>query len=173
MEWHNDFVNHGYDLMKQVKPFHFKSPRKHREHLPIPDVAQPVDDVAAYSGQIDGMKAAKGEENFLKGAFKTGLVGQYSFRVAVGAPRNMPGYKELDFLLQTKAGEYVAVQIRDYDFIHHGIVATAKDQASDAFIIQELGKQGINVRMNKIYSVSDDDLTTIEDARKKAEEVLG
>jgi hypothetical protein len=148
--------------------FRYKKVRTKRPELAahvIPDANVASE---SYAGQIDGKRASQGEENLLHAAYKSGQVTQHQFREIVGT-----GLKELDFLFLTKTGENVAIQIRDYEFIHHGLEAEAKDTASDTYIMQELAKDGILLRGNRVYSISDDDLTTVADARKKLEEILG
>jgi hypothetical protein len=124
----------------------------------------PANEAQTYTGVIDGLKASQGEENLYRAAYKTGLVSSHYFRMAIGAPRNKPGYKELDFLFETKTGDYVAIQIRDYDFVHKGLASAGKDAQDDSFVLVQLTSEGINVRGNRIYTISDDDLTTLEDA---------
>lgn len=125
-----------------------------------------------YTGEIDGKKAAHGEENFLKEAYKTGKVAWHEFRVPIGAPLGKPGQKELDFLLALTNGEMIAIQIRDYDFIHKGFQNEGEDVGTDMFILKELKKDGTIVRGDAIQTISDDDVDTPELARKVAEELL-
>jgi hypothetical protein len=150
------------------KGFRYKK-TKAVDNLPIAQVQPEADIISEYTGMIDGLKASKGEENLFKAAYKYGAVISHAFRLAVGAPRNKPGYKELDFLFMGKSGEYTAIQIRDYDFIHKGAEAEGKDASNDAFILQELAKDGIFVRQNKVQTISDDDLETPELAKRSVE----
>jgi hypothetical protein len=125
-----------------------------------------------YTGIIDGLEAKHGEENLFKQAYKTGAVMGHWFRVSIGAPRNMPGWKELDFLFLLKTGEYVAIQVRDYEFVHKGLEAEGSDMASDMFVLQELAKEGISVRGNSVISIDDNDLLTPELAKHTVQEIL-
>jgi hypothetical protein len=155
-----------------VKPFKFKKTRK---YPPSPEggVKNPLPPAGeVYTGTIDGYKASQGEENLLRGAYKTGLVVGHLFRMAVGAPRNKPGWKELDFLFQTSGGQYVAVQIRDFDFVHHGPIAEAGDIYNDAYILQNLKNMGFEPKGNRIYTVDDNSVATIDTAKQAAQEIL-
>lgn len=125
-----------------------------------------------YSGTIDGLDAKIGEENLLRAATKYEMITGYKFRIAIGAPRNMPGYKELDFLLSNKSGQFVAIQVRDTDFIHKGFEMQAKDQMSDVFILQTLAKEGITLKGGRVWTIDDNQLQTVEDAKKVLEEIL-
>jgi hypothetical protein len=78
----------------------------------------------------------------------------------------------LDFLVQSKSGEYLGIQIRDYDFIHKGAEAESKDMATDIYILQELQKEGINLKGGKIITISDNDITTVDDAKRTLETLI-
>jgi len=154
-----------------IQPFKYKKTSKRptpKGNFTIPAVKE----TETYTGEIDGMKATQGEENVLRGAYKTGLLLSHGFRVPIGAPRNKPGWKELDFLLSTKAGQYVAVQVRDSDFVHHGEAAEASDIFNDRYIIQQLKNEGVNLKDGKIFTVDDNDVTTVEDAKRLMERIL-
>ena len=153
-------------------PFRYKRSKRVQPVPGIGDVRPEATVVQEYTGQIDGLKASQGEENLLRAAYKSGAIMSHSFRLPVGAPRNLPGWKELDFLFVTKSGQCVAVQVRDYDFVHKGAEAEGKDLFSDMYIVEELAKIGIFLRGNKIDTVSDDDLGTPEDAKKIVETIL-
>jgi hypothetical protein len=170
MERHYQHEFDGYVRMK-IKPFKYKKIKKAQQG-PVVDVTPGQEVESQYTGQIDGYKASQGEENFLKAAYKNGGIMNHIFRMSLGAPRNKPGYKELDFLLTSKSGEHIAIQIRDYDFIHKGQSSEGKDMATDSFLLQELAKEGVTVRGNKILTVSDDDVATPELAKRAVEDIL-
>lgn len=151
--------------------FRYKRTKKW-EKLPSVNALPPAEPPPAVGGTIDGLSAAQGELNLFNAAYKSGAVASHVFRMAVGAPKNKPGWKELDFLFLGKTGEYTAVQVRDYDFVHKGLDNQGKDMANDAFILQELTKEGVSVRDNKIFSISDDDLATPELAKRAVEDIL-
>jgi hypothetical protein len=144
-----------------------------RTALPIPklEISMLVP-IPQYAGTIDGLQSRHGEENLLNAAFQTGSISSYAFRLAVGAPRNFPGWKELDFLFSTKSGEYVAVQVRDFEFVHKGNVAEATDTADDIYIVGEFANEGISLKGNRVYTISAGDLNTLDDAKRKVMEVF-
>jgi hypothetical protein len=154
----------------KTKPFQYKRVKK-AERVDRPRIQPPAEDGNQYSGQIDGMKAAEGEENLYNAAIKTGHVIGLEFRKPVGAPRGMPGQKELDFLITLNTGEALAIQVRDYDFVHKGNKNAGEDEATDTYILMKLKTEGVTVRGNKIITISDDDLATPELARKAVEDL--
>lgn len=171
MVWKYGHLFHGHERMKPKKSFRYKYIKEEQVETvqkpePFPKPEQ------TYVGSIDGIRAAQGEENLLRAAMKYEMITGYKFRLAVGAPRNMPGYKELDFLLANKSGQFVAIQVRDTDFIHKGLEMEAKDQISDVLIQQNLAKEGITLKGGRIWTINDDQLKTVEDAKKALEEIL-
>jgi hypothetical protein len=155
-------------MNKQFKYKRIKKPAP----LPAIDPEPLAETPVSPSGIIDGLKASLGEQNLLGAAYKTGLVSAHVFRMPVGAPKYMPGWKELDFLFTTKIGSYVAVQIKDYEFVHHGMASSSADNANDALMLQEFAKEGVLLQGNRIYSVDNNDLQTPEDAARVAKEIL-
>jgi hypothetical protein len=153
------------------KPFRYKRARR-AETLPSIEVFPPAPTPTPIGGTIDGLQARQGEINLFQAAYRTGAVQSHIFRMSVGAPKGLPGWKELDFLFLTKAGNYVGIQVKDYEFVHHGEAATAEDLSDDAYILQELTKEGINLEGNKVISVDALDLETPEEAMKVVEEFL-
>jgi len=154
-----------------MEPFKYKKSRRPKPEgtdMRTPILAEEEE----YTGVIDGFPATQGEENVYKAAYKTGMVRGHVFRMAVGAPRNRPGWKELDFLFQTKYGNYVAIQIRDYDFIHKGATEETKDVYNDMYILQKLSEDGIALRDGKIHTIDDNDAITVEVAEKALEKIL-
>jgi hypothetical protein len=154
-----------------MTPFRYKRKKK-AEKLPAVEVSGEPENLDEYAGSIDGLQATRGEENLLTAAYKTGMIMSHVFRMDIGAPKYRPGWKELDFLLMGKTGEYYAIQVRDYDFVHKGLENQGKDLADDSFVLQELKKNGIYVRENKIITISDDDLDTPELAKGTMEALL-
>jgi hypothetical protein len=147
-----------------------KTPKPRPIPVDKPTISQEEEDV--YTGIVLGDKASHGEENFYNAIMKTGMVSYVWFRYAVGAPRNLPGQKELDFLIITLSGAYIAVQIRDYEFVHAGAEMQAKDRYSDIYILEELRNNGITVVDNEIKSVDNKDVDTPEEAKKVAERMM-
>lgn len=95
-------------------------------------------------GFVQGKKATDDEERFAKALDKIGSVQGYEFRMALGAPRGMPGWRELDYLVQTPGG-WRAFEIDDTSFVHRGESARNADQTRDLQRIQALERQGIHL----------------------------
>lgn len=57
------------------------------------------------TGSVDGITASAPEERLAKALDKANL--QYIFRYTVGAPRGLPGWKEIDFVVLTKGMLYL------------------------------------------------------------------
>lgn len=86
-------------------------------------------------GVVQEKKASAGEERFARGLNAYEKVGGYQFRMAVGAGRNMPGWKELDYLVWDKIGMYYAVEV-DTAFTHRN--KQNADILHDAILRKEL-----------------------------------
>lgn len=101
--------------MQKVKPFKFKL-KKQTPLIGLPSLPRiPANDSQeVLSGEVQGMKASAPEERLAKALDKAQM--QYLFRYTVGAPRGLPGWKELDFLILTK-GIIYAVEV-DTAFTH-------------------------------------------------------
>lgn len=86
-------------------------------------------------GVVQEKKASAGEERFARGleAYREKVKG-YEFRMALGARRNMPGWLELDFLVETHTF-YYAVEI-DSVFTHR--MKQNADVLHDAIVLKEL-----------------------------------
>ena len=82
-------------------------------------------------GFVRDMAASDIEERFARALDK--LEKNYWFRLPVGAPRGMPGYNEVDFLVAS--GGYYPIQI-DGEYSHIG--REAKDMLTDAKVMVAL-----------------------------------
>lgn len=80
------------------------------------------------TGTVQGVKASAPEERMAKALDKAKI--QYEFRYTVGAPRGLPGWKELDFLILTKGIVY-ALEV-DTAFTHRN--KESSDVLHDAII---------------------------------------
>lgn len=87
------------------------------------------------TGSVQNMKASAGEERFAYALDRYEKVRGYQFRMTLGAARNMPGFNELDFLVEVSDGMYRAVEI-DSVFSHRD--KQYKDRLHDAILLQEL-----------------------------------
>ncbi len=154
-------------MKKKVFPFKKKS---EKSILPSVAVAKPTREVTEeLTGYVRGIPAnSEAEERFARGLEKNPNVVGYWFRVPMGAPRGMPGWKELDFLVQTASGQAFAFQIADFEFIHHGAKATAYDQIESQLIKDYLSKDGFIidevtwVDANKLADQEEADFITSE-----------
>jgi hypothetical protein len=120
------------------------------------------------SGQFRGMKASDIEERFGTALQKSKLVINVMFRIPIGAPRGMPGWNELDFLVETYTG-YRAFQTDDVEFVHLG--TSAKDAFTDLKILINLQKDGIIIR--EIEHVKSTKLTDSKQSNATVRELLG
>lgn len=115
-----------------MKTFKFKkvgSPIKIA--LPPKPQFQPSVEQEQLIGEVRGMKASAPEERLAKALDKSGF--QYLFRYSVGAPRNMPGWKELDFLVSAK-GMLFPIEV-DTAFTHREKANT--DVLHDAIVLND------------------------------------
>ena len=96
------------------------------------------------TGYVDGIPAKRDEEFFMSEVRKVPSVKNSTFRMAVGAPRNMPGWLELDALLETMGG-FRAFEIDDMSFVHLGQRENAETKVKDLRRVAGLAKYGINV----------------------------
>jgi len=88
-------------------------------------------------GTVRGMKASDLEERFAAALDqRRRSVDGYYFRLPVNAPRGMPGWKELDFLVISRG--YHPIQIDDVTFVHKGQRALAQDKLNDVIIMNAL-----------------------------------
>lgn len=106
-------------------------------------------------GQVNGMKASAGEERFAKALRKITAVDGFEFRYTIGAPRGLPGWKELDFVV-VKGGTLYAIEI-DTAFTHRD--KGASDTLHDAIVLKELKKLGMNLHPVVIHLDGESDLT--------------
>ena len=141
--------------------------KKKRQYVPTrrPTIAKRVEQL---SGAFKGMKASDIEERFGNALMTHPSVVQVLFRMPVGAPRGMPGWKELDFLVQTHYG-WRAFQTDDIEFIHVG-GSKVKDALTDLVIRDALKRDGIEIReVERIKSI---DLNDFKQAKAKVMELL-
>lgn len=148
--------------------FKYKRIRKQEQKFPSrrPQVAKVGDEV--LSGYVDGFPAARGEEFLVSELRKSRNVRNVSFRMAVGAPRNMPGWLELDLLVETYNG-FRAIEVDDMSFVHRGGREEAESKVKDLRRVAGLQAMGINVRT--IEHVDDDKLQDRQLTRRTLEEL--
>jgi hypothetical protein len=148
--------------------YQYKIPAK----TPAPHTQKPsfATEAEQLSGQVRGIDAAMGEERFAKALNKHKSVREYYFRVnPSGVPRGMPGWLELDFLVQATAG-WRAFEIDNMEFVHRGQRKGAEMVLKDNLRKKGLANMGIIVR--EIEHIDEADLQTVEDAQRVARELL-
>ncbi len=95
--------------------FKFKKPGTYeRINLPTWPRHSDLEAPEQLMGSVNGLQASAPEERLAKALDKAGI--NYVFRYTVGAPRGLPGWKELDFLIQ-HTGLIYAVEV-DTAFTH-------------------------------------------------------
>jgi len=92
-------------------------------------------------GMVQGKKASAGEERLFRALMKNQAVEQAEFRYTIGAPRGLPGWKELDALVSARGLVY-AFEV-DTAFTHRD--KKESDRLHDAIVLTDLAKQGMNV----------------------------
>jgi Holliday junction resolvase-like predicted endonuclease len=78
----------------------------------------------------------------------------FEFRYTLGAPRGLPGWKELDFLVQ-KNGMVYPVEV-DTEFTHRN--KGEADRLHDAIVLSELEQEGYQVFPQVIHVMGESDL---------------
>ena len=140
------------------------TPPKHERRAFIPE--KPKE--RPLTGQVQGMKAAMGEERLartLDKAIAKGIVREHRFRWTT-LKRSTMNYKELDELVIKSNGEVVAISVKGQGFVHRGTAAIEQDKLNELIIMVQLRKYGYNV--NKIETIADTELETQEAADKVA-----
>jgi hypothetical protein len=110
-------------------------------------------------GSVTGIPATQGEERFARALLRDKNVLTFYFRMPIGAPHGMPGWKELDYFVQTVMG-YRAVQIDGVDFVHLGTQGI--DILRDRATIGDLKNYGIG----EVIHVRADQLATQDEANR-------
>lgn len=120
------------------------------------------------TGQVQGMKAAEGEERLartLEKAIAKGIVREHRFRWTT-LKRSTMNYKELDELVIKSNGEVVAISVKGASFVHRGTAAMEQDKLNELIIMVQLRKYGY--RVNEVVTVKDSELKTQDEADKVA-----
>lgn len=123
--------------MKRIKRLKYRTGGE-RVRLPAGGLGRRMAEAARdehLTGQVQGLPASEGEERSVRAAEKNSNVRQVHFRVPVGAARNMPGWKELDLLIEARSGLYYAIEV-DSEFTHRN--KSNADILHDAIILHEL-----------------------------------
>ena len=124
------------------------------------------DEAELLSGSVRDMKASAIEERFAKALDKERI--PFEFRYTIGAPRGVPGWKELDYLVE-KNGQMYAIEI-DSIFTHRR--KGEADRLHDAIVLSELEQQGMNVFPNVFHVLGDTELTDQTQANATVRKLL-
>lgn len=125
----------------------------------------------ALDGFVQGKSATADEERFARALERNNRAQSYEFRLAVGAPKGMPGWRELDFLVYTYSG-WRAFEIDDTSFVHKGESARTTDRLRDISRIQALSVQGINLLAGIEHVDANVFLNNQADADRKVRDLL-
>jgi len=121
---------------------------------PIKPRADTGDEPEAFAGQVQGKKASMPEERLAKALNKMPVVDSYQFRYTIGAPRGLPGWKELDYLVSARGMVY-ALEV-DTQFTHRN--KGKADILHDAIVLQDLRRTGMQVFPQVIHLMGESDL---------------
>lgn len=146
----------------------YKQTTKKVDPTYIAPVAKPDE---GLTGMVQGKTAAQDEERFARALDRNSQVMGYEFRLAVGAPKGMPGWRELDFLVETYSG-YRAFEIDDTSFVHKGESARATDRLHDISRVQALQNMGAEVAHGVEHVDAVAHLQNQNDANRKVRELI-
>lgn len=121
-----------------------------------------------FVGEVKGFKASKGEERAANAFTKNEKVADFFFRMTIGAERNMPGFKELDFLVQATNGMYYAVEV-DSEFTHRD--KGTSDILHDALVLESL--KPLDIYPQVIHWDIDRDLPDRRTAEQTVKNLVG
>lgn len=119
------------------------------------------------SGTVQDMTASAIEERFARALDKKRKA--YQFRYVVGAPRGLPGFKEIDFILENN-GQVYAVEI-DSLFTHRR--KREADRLHDAIVLTELEQEGLQVYPQVIHVLGDTELVDQQQADATVNKLFG
>lgn len=155
--------------MKKQKAFVFKRVRPHGTIKNMPSFVSIEPDEGEYlSGSVQGKPASAPEERLAKQLDKAGK--QYVFRYTLGAPRGLPGWKELDFLV-SNSGLLYAIEV-DTAFTHRK--KHLADVLHDALILadQSISEMG-ELYPHVFHADGDSELASLENAAQYVKNTLG
>jgi hypothetical protein len=152
-----------------MKRLTFHKPRKAPPILPKGGLRRTgANEPELFTGMVKGFNASKGEERAANALSKNQRVKEFWFRVSVGVERNMPGWKELDFLIESTGGMHYAVEV-DSVFTHRD--KGTSDILHDAIILEAL--KYLNVFPRVTHWDIDRDLPNAETAKQTVANLIG
>lgn len=143
-----------------MKPFRFK-PVRRAIKVDLPSFPSQTSETEAeqLTGSVQGKKASAPEERMAKALDKAGI--QYIFRYVVGAPKGLPGWKELDFLVAAN-GVMNAIEV-DTAFTHRN--KANSDVLHDAIVLNDREIQSMGEIWPQVRHVDgDSDLASQKNA---------
>lgn len=119
-------------------------------------------------GTVKGVKASAPEERLARALDQAGY--QYLFRYSVGAPRGLPGWKELDFAVYA-AGLVNPIEV-DTAFTHRN--KAASDQLHDAIIMNDFELKSMGMLAPSVrHADGDTELASMTNARQYVKKTFG
>lgn len=133
--------------------------RKPKVILPMPykPRADTGEEAEVLAGEVQGKKASAPEERLFRALDEVGIQGA-EFRYTIGAPRGMPGWKELDALIPAHSMVY-AVEV-DTAFTHR--MKGRADVLHDAIVLKDLREEGMQVWPTVIHLMGETDLVDMK-----------
>lgn len=126
------------------------------------------DEPEILSGTVQNMKASMPEERLANALNKNKAVDGYEFRRTIGAPRGMPGWKELDFTVSAR-GMLYAIEV-DTEFTHRQ--KREADRLHDAIVLKSLKKDGASVFPQVLHLMGETDLADKNSAEKAVQRLF-
>ena len=125
-------------------------------------------DEIQFSGQVQGQQASEPEERLARALDNANL--QYIFRYIVGAPKGLPGWKEVDFIVAS-GGLIYAIEV-DTAFTHRN--KRQKDKLHDAIIQNDQGVRSLGTLFPEvIHADGDSELADENNAENFVKQRIG
>jgi len=146
--------------------------RKPRPVLPSPQRprADTGDQPEILEGTVQNKKASAPEERLAKALNKLPSVDGYNFRQTLGAPRGLPGWFEIDFVVSARGMVY-AIEV-DSEFTHRN-KSGRSDVLHDAKALKQLAGQGHQVYPQVIHLNMESELIDQKWADVSAKRLFG
>ena len=157
--------------MRKLPPVKLRKMRTPRAILPSPHKprADTGTDPEVLSGVVQDKKASAPEERLAKALDKLPSVEEYEFRKTLGAPRGLPGWFEVDYVVASRGIAY-AIEV-DSEFTHR--MKTGRgDVLHDAKVLKQLKGQGMTVYPTVIHLTMEADLIDQTGADRSAKRLF-
>lgn len=137
-----------------IPPVRIHIPRRPKVILPSPHKprADTGNEPEGLSGTVQDKKASQPEERLANALDKQRT--EYEFRHTIGAPRGLPGWKEVDFVVAA-FGQVYAIEV-DTAFTHRE--KGRADVLHDAIVLAELKQEGMQVHPTVLHVDGESDL---------------